>query len=448
MKVLLISANTLTVPYPVYPMGLDYVAGAMADRHDVHLLDMNLIAPNRLGERLLALAPEIIGIALRNVDNTDAAGPEGFLGAYRQLVAEIRRHSTAPIVLGGTGFSIFPREILSALGAEYGIVGEGERMADLVDALASGGNVEALPGVLVPDAPVAWPPGLSGALPRRFDGAGEHVAFYLRRGGMLNLQTKRGCPLRCIYCTYPHIEGRTFRRIPPASVAQTAVALQAAGARYLFIADSAFNADVQQSLAVADAFIKAGLSIPWGAFLAPMKMPDGYFERLKAAGLTHAEFGTESLSNRILSAYGKPFDRAQVLAAHDAALCAGLHVAHYFLLGGPGETPDTLETTLSHVDKLKKSVLFLFCGMRIYPHTDLYKLALAEGQVTADQDLLPPVFYESPAIGSPEILRRVRARGGDKINWVIGAGSDANNRIVSRMYDRGRTGPLWEYLIR
>ena len=43
MKVLLISANTLTQPYPVYPLGLDYVAGAIANDHKVQIADMNVL---------------------------------------------------------------------------------------------------------------------------------------------------------------------------------------------------------------------------------------------------------------------------------------------------------------------------------------------------------------------------------------------------------------------
>ena len=41
MRVLLVSANTLREPYPVYPLGLDYVAGAIAQNHQVQIVDMN-----------------------------------------------------------------------------------------------------------------------------------------------------------------------------------------------------------------------------------------------------------------------------------------------------------------------------------------------------------------------------------------------------------------------
>ena len=448
MNVLLISANTLNTPYPVYPMGLDYVAGAISDKHRVRILDMNLHDLDSLGQLVAGFAPEVIGISLRNIDNTDSSTPQEFLSDYQTLVTTIRQHSKALIVLGGSGFSILPERFMSILNADYGIVGEGEQMAALLDALEKGDTVESLAGVITASGMMTGPLPSSDTLRRRFDPASEHLSFYLDRGGMLNLQTKRGCPFRCIYCTYPHIEGRQFRLIPPETVAQTAKELEAAGARYLFIADSAFNADIDHSLAVARQFKKRGVAIPWGAFLAPMKMPDGYYETLRAAGLTHAEFGTESLSNTVLNAYGKPFDRDQVFDSHKRAVQAGLHVAHYFLFGGPGETRETLNITLTNLDKLEKSVLFLFCGMRVYPHTELFRHAIAEGGITPSQDLLTPVFYPSPAISSGEIIERVKAQRGDRVNWVIGSGEMETGRILERLYARGHTGPLWEFLVR
>jgi hypothetical protein len=129
-------------------------------------------------------------------------------------------------------------------------------------------------------------------------------------------------------------------------------------------------------------------------------------------------------------------------------VAAGLHVAHYFLLGGPGETTDTLETTLSHIDKLKKSVLFLFCGMRIYPNTALFDLSVRQGRLGPSSDLLEPVFYQSADIRREEIIDRVTAKADKRINWVIGSGGDETSALVKRMYAKGYSGPLWEYLIR
>jgi radical SAM superfamily enzyme YgiQ (UPF0313 family) len=448
MNVLLISANTVTAPYPVYPLGLDYVAAALTPAHTVDIADMNLLDMDTLTRLIGEFKPDAVGISLRNIDNTDITDPCGFIGQYRHLVRVIRQHTDAPVVLGGAGYSIFPEEVLEALAADYGIIGEGERLAALLEAIENRRPTENLSGVVTLNHPYRPAGPMPQVLSRCADADYTHMEFYLRHGGMLNLQTKRGCPFRCIYCTYPHIEGKQFRLIPPAEVARTAKSMQEAGARYLFITDSAFNADTEHSLAVADHFRQIGLSIPWGAFLAPMRMPEHYFDAMKKAGMQHAEFGTESLSNRVLKAYGKPFERHHVLGAHDLAVAAGLHVAHYFLLGGPGETPNTLEGTLSHIDKLKKSVLFFFCGMRIYPHTALYDLAVRQGRLAPSADLLEPVFYQSADIRRDQIIERIRAKADNRVNWVIGSGGDESKEVVKRMYAKGYSGPLWEYLIR
>lgn len=239
-----------------------------------------------------------------------------------------------------------------------------------------------------------------------------------------------------------------MRLIPPADIARTAVSLEAAGARYLFVTDSSFNADTDHSLAVARAFRQAGLAIPWGAFFTPLRPPDGYYAELAAAGLTHVEFGTDALSNPVLATYGKPFKVHQAMVAHRQALSAGLHVAHYFLLGGPGETPDTLEETLTHIESLEKTVVFLFCGMRIYPGTPLFTQAVAEGVIEASSDLLDPVFYASASISRQYILDQVASRAAGRANWIIGSGGVETSRVISRMYQKGYSGPLWEYLIR
>jgi hypothetical protein len=449
MNVLLISANTVLEPYPVYPLGLDYVVGAVAADHRVRRLDMSCSA-DRDGMQgvVQSFAPDVVGVSLRNIDNTDACHPEGFTAGYRELIRTLRRMTDAPIVLGGSGFTIFPEEIMGLLQADYGIVGEGERFALLLAALERGQDPAGLPGVIVRGAPsfeaAPWP----GAMARHFDPQASYVEFYLQHGGMLNLQTKRGCPFRCVYCSYPHIEGRTLRCEAPEQIAHTALALERAGAKYIFITDSAFNADIDHSLDVARSFRAAGLSIPWGAFFAPTRLPQDYFAVMADCGLKHVEFGTESLADAVLEAYRKPYTVEHVLEAHRSALAAGLHVAHYFLFGGPGETEGSLDTTFCNIDKLEKMVLFLFCGMRVYPHTGLHDIALQEGQISSDQNLIEPVFYTPPSVGLARVAQLVELRAQGRDNWVFGAGGDKVTKSLSRMYRRGHTGPLWEYLIR
>ncbi|MFO7713690.1 lipid biosynthesis B12-binding/radical SAM protein [Desulfosarcina sp.] len=450
MKILLISANTLKAPYPVYPIGLDHVAASIHGRHQVHIADLNVLdGPGVLADRIRECDPHLIGISLRNIDNTDTSDPVGFIGGYRAVMTTVRQASHAPVVLGGSGFTLFPGRILGELGADFGIVGEGERLNGLIDALEAGQHPKGLPGVITPaEEEIPFPAPWTGERRPRLEHLSAHQRWYLAHGGILNLQTKRGCPFGCIYCTYPLIEGRKLRRVAPRDAARTALALEAKGARYLYITDSSFNADIDHSLEVAGAFIRAGLTIPWGAFFTPLPMPDGYFETLAQAGLKHVEFGTDSLSDKVLRSYGKPFTVDQVLAVHEAALAAGRHVAHYFLLGGPGETRQTLEETLTQIDTLRKAVLFFFCGMRVYPHTALFHQCAEKGYLDAQRDLLAPVFFNGGNMGDDEILQRVNEKAAGRANWVVGSGGRETAATIARMYQKGFSGPLWEHLIR
>jgi len=450
MRILLISPNTLTIPYPVYPLGLDYVAGAIPTGHEVRIADLNLMSQEELEELVDDYAPELIGLSCRNIDNTDAGDSRYFIDGYRRLVVRLRARSEATIVCGGSGFTIMPEKVLTAIGADYGIVGEGERFGLVVQAMEEERDPSRIPGVIaMGDAgenatASAW----DGPIRRNFNPGAAHTRYYLDKGGMLNLQSKRGCSFCCIYCPYPDIEGRKQRLVEPAEVARTALQLQEAGARYFFITDSAFNSDTSHSLAVARALQDAGVSIPWGGFFAPVSPPADYFTVMAEAGCTHVEFGTESLSDRVLASYRKPFRVDDVFRAHQQALDAGLHVAHYFLMGGPGESGATVTESLDNLERLQKSVFFFFIGIRIYPRTALYDIALKEGKITAETNLLDPVFYESDAIARAAIEALVTERVGRRINCVVGSGGAGGAATVGKMHARGYTGPLWEYLIR
>jgi radical SAM superfamily enzyme YgiQ (UPF0313 family) len=449
MKVLLVSANTLKEPYPVYPLGLDYVTGAIAADHQVQIVDMNSLGDlDSLAAVIEEFSPDVIGISLRNIDNTDTTDPRGFISQYREIIDVIRNHTDVPLVLGGSGFTIFPDETMKALDADFGIIGEGERLGLLLNAIQNREDTGSLPGVITRKSKKALPAPWEGKITRRLIPNPANLKYYLQNGGMLNLQTKRGCHFKCVYCTYPHIEGRKLRLMDPEEIAAAARGLQASGAKYFFITDSVFNADCAHSIAVAEAFKKSGVSIPWGAFFAPLKQPEDYFQIMADAGLTHVEFGTDSLSNPVLASYRKPFRDQQVFRAHQAAIDAGLYVAHYFLLGGPGENQQTLRETLTGVGSLEKSALFFFCGMRIYPDTALYDIAVKEGLIAEGRSILEPVFYRSPFIDSDEIVRQVQKKANRRLNWVIGAGGEETAKIISRLYQRGHCGPMWEYLIR
>ncbi len=448
MKVLTVSANKLKTPYPVFPLGVDQVAGVIAPEHDLRVIDMGQLGGvEEIAELTRQFAPDLVGIGIRNIDNTDLTDSLSFVDECREIARELRRATAAPLVLGGAGFTVFPDEMMQVLDANFGVVGEGERLTLLIEALSRNDDPAQLPGIVTRESTACAAEPWAGEI-RRPRTACVDPAPYLAAGGMFNLQSKRGCPHQCIYCTYPGIEGHEQRLFPPTAVGQTARALQDAGAKFLFITDATFNSATEHSLAVAEAMKEHGVSIPWGAFFTPLHCADDYYARLADAGLSHVEFGTDSLCDPVLQAYQKPFRLAQVERAHQAATAAGLAVAHYLMLGGPGEDRSTVAQTLSVAESLADTVLFFFCGVRIYPHTALYDLACQQDLIRPEQSLLRPVFYHSEALAGQDLEAMVRQQARGRLHWIIGSGGKKLEKLMVRMYQKGHTGPLWEKLIR
>ena len=87
----------------------------------------------------------------------------------------------------------------------------------------------------------------------------ELTGYYWKRSGMLNIQTKRGCPYECIYCSYPHIDGRCVRTMDPEIIAENILrAKRDYGINYLFFTDSVFNIRPEYNVRLAETLIRRG----------------------------------------------------------------------------------------------------------------------------------------------------------------------------------------------
>jgi len=450
MDVLLVSANREKSPYPVFPLGLAYLAGPLeAAGHRLQAVDLCFAdEPRALIEQTLAsFSPDAVVVSIRNLDNVTWPGTRFYLDGIREIVDLFI--GRAPVILGGSGFSLMPRQLLDSLGAEYGVVGEGEAVLPrILDRLARGESPAGLPGVLVRGEEGYLPP-----QPMEEIGRPERNLFqlerYHREGGMANLQTKRGCPFSCVYCTYPLLEGTRLRlRNVDDIVAELRELVDGCGTEYIYFVDDIFNYPLEFAERLCRAILDAGVQVNWSAFINPGFITPGLVRLMAAAGCDAVEFGSDSGSPAMLANLGKSFGAEEILAA--SALCRDLGVdfAHYILFGGPGETRETVLESFSLMDRAEPTAVIGMTGIRIFPGTPLYLRAIEDRIITPETPLLEPVFYISPAIG--EGLRElVTEEALKRRNWVVpGLEINMSDAMLAAMRGFKVRGPLWKLMKR
>lgn len=425
MHTLLISANTEKINMPTLPVGLGSVAGAIeAAGHSVDFLDLMGVEEWQplLGEALGRTAPGVIGISIRNIDDQVSRAPRFLLEKAREVVTFCQANSLAPIVLGGAGYSIFPESVLTYTGADMGIQGEGEHSFGLLlDRLASAAPLSDVPGLYVNGNGLQAPrtyirdldrfplPG-----PDLFDAHfAETPDFYLP------IQTRRGCPLNCSYCSTSTIEGKSIRKRSPETVIDGLSRWRAAGFKRVYFVDNIFNLPEEYALALCDRMWKARLDIHWRAILYPGKMSETLATSMMRAGCRDVALGFESGAQPILDCLHKRFSLDDVKRTSRMLADQGVRRMGFLLLGGPGETRDTIRKSLAFADDLNLDAVKVTIGLRIYPYTELSRIALREGVIEPDNDLLRPCFYISDGLDEEWLRMTVRDWIADRANWML-----------------------------
>jgi len=451
MRVLLISANIEKLPDPVAPLGLAYISSTLKLRgHEVQCLDLcfeeNI--DEALKRALLNFLPEVIGISLRNVDNVSYPGIVSYLPFYKSIIERCRHHCSSAIFLGGSGFTLMPQAILDYLGADGGIIGEGEEaFSDVLQAKAMN-LFPTVEGFISRDSENYPRPGglqnLDSLPPPDWDSLDLQKYFDL--GGMGNLQTKRGCPFDCIYCTYPLIEGKKIRLRSPGKVAQDAEALSQRGIKNVFVVDNIFNFPQTHAREVCRILVERRIPLQWTCYAHPVHFSQALAEDMKKAGCTGVEFGTDSGSPLVLAKLGKSFTPDEIRRASRFAREAGLEVCHSLSLGAPGETEDTLQETFDLMEEIAPTAVIAMLGLRIFPATGLARLAEAENLISPSHDFLQPTFYVAPQV-KDWLVEFAQKEAAVHPSWIFpGLGINLSTRLQSKLRRIGIKGPLWEHM--
>jgi len=469
--VLLVNSNLMQPP--VAPLALDYLAPAVEQRgFRAEVLDL-CFSPDyasAIGGRLAGDDVMAMAVTFRNIDDSSLATRRSFLPQLKSIVDCLRAQTDAPLVLGGSGFSVMPEAVLAYCQVEFGVWGEGEySLPLLLRRIAGGDDVYGVPALVY----------------RSANGFGRNAPHYLdlrtlpvprrtfvdnRRyfddGGMSCLETKRGCPMPCIYCVDPVCKGKKTRLRDPASVASEMEALLSQGVDHLHLCDSEFNIPRSHAEEVCREIAGRGLGekVRWYTYASPGPFSAELALLMKRAGCVGINFGVDSGCDRMLKTLGRDFTVDDLRRTADICREAGLVCMYDLLLGGPGETRESLKDTVEVMKDISPDRVGAALGVRVYAETALADMVYAEGPLSDNPSLhgaveveprfAMPVFYVSRDLGDDAMQYLSHVIGGDERFFLhTPAAGDQNynyddNTVLVDAIRKGYRGAFWDILRR
>jgi radical SAM superfamily enzyme YgiQ (UPF0313 family) len=289
---------------------------------------------------------------------------------------------------------------------------------------------------------------------------------YFAEGGQAGFETRRGCPMACIYCADPASKGRRTRLLPVGRVVEELGALLDQGIDHLHTCDPEFNVPLAHAHDVCRAMIEAGLGerIRWYAYCSPAPFDVETAALMRRAGCAGIDFGADSGSDRMLRRLGRRFTASDLESTARACRQAGIPFMYDLLLGGPDETRDSLRETLDLVRRIGPDCIGISLGVRIYEGTPLADEVSRAGPLETNPALhgdrvgtgsfVRPVFFLAPDLG-PDPAALVREAVGDDPRFFLPSGPEEardynynDNDVLVRAIRDGARGAYWDILRR
>jgi anaerobic magnesium-protoporphyrin IX monomethyl ester cyclase len=362
--------------YSQPPMGLALIAAVLEKGgYQVNVLDANL----------LKLKPYDVAPLVHNADIIGLTAMTPTINAAKAIAQHLKKAKPdLTIILGGAHATLLPEETLVTT-PEIDIIvrGEGEEtIIKLLQALEHKKSLCEIPGISYKkDGGVVNNPTRSknidlDSLPflayhllpwRRYKPHPPHGRAF----PFAAIITSRGCPHRCSYCSKP-IFGNKFRgQSPERVVEEIAYYRRRFGIREIAFYDDVFTLDKRRAYAIADEIIKRGLRIYWTCETRVNLVDKELLRHMKHAGCYSIAYGIESGSAEIIDTLNKDITLEEAKEAVRLSREVGLRAIGYFMIGSPGESPETIRQTIQFAKKLKLdfaqfSITTPFPGAKLY----------------------------------------------------------------------------------
>jgi len=454
-KILLVNSNTEGTPYPVSPLGLCMVAtAAEKSGYDVKQFDglwdqkftENQNNSNSLTHMLHAFQPDVIGVSIRNIDDMVMEKSRYYVGEIERLCIDpIKEYNKGVTILGGAGYSLFPNELLKRWQFDFGIIGPGEEtLVELLMSLENGGSPGKIPGVLVRDS-INQITGLQRLSPTTkrskltvpYSRIDTHLNYepYLSRSSY-PIQTKRGCALKCLYCSYPTLEGKTYQLRTAKDVVDEieSVSKRLPDVVFEFV-DSTFNHPPEHAENICREIIRRRLKLRIRTMgMNPAGITPELLRLMLEAGFRQIDCTPDSASDKMLQSLRKGFNRKKLEKVVRTLKEAEMPTMWFFVLGGPDENDETLDETFDFIHRFidERDLVYITEGLRIYPNTGLVEVAIQEELIDKGESLLTPHFYVSRFLGQEKLADRVKEFTATHHNCLRSVESSPSKEMIQK----------------
>ena len=418
-KILLINSNRFKHPWPVIPFGLCYIATILEvnGSHNVCFLDLcfSLDCAQDIKKAVQNFTPDVIGISIRNIDDTGGYNVHFLLEDVKNdVVNYCKIEFSGPIVIGGPSVGISGREMLEYFDLEYAVLGDGEAvMLEFVKRIENQQPLEGLKGLIIRRDKTI----IQDNEPFRVNDL-DSLPFpkllryldldrYSQFGSPIQIQTKRGCALRCSYCTYNIIEGKQYRLINPRRIAdEIEILVKETGINHIEFTDSIFNIPLAHTKAVLREVIRKNLDLKLHTMgLSPAAVDEELLDLMKSAGFNEVDIGAESACDEVLESLAKDFKRSDVLNIAYLLKKKKIPATWFIMLGAPAETRESVFETLKTMGRVasKWDMVIVSTGIRVYNGSPLAEEIRKHDINCTGDNFLHPVKIEPKKISLTDI---------------------------------------------
>lgn len=406
MGILLVESLTEFDQAPIFPLGLCYTATHLND--EVTIFDMNTVEEpyKDLANELKWICSKVVGISLRNIKVANPGVHHSSIASHERAIKVIKE--TVPnvvLIAGGPAFSLYAEEIMKRLPEiDFGIFGEGEQsfpelLGNLNQPKSVRGAYYRRDGKLLFTGYRDWIPSDKIGSPKRdlLD-----MKRYISIPFSIGVQTKRGCILKCVHCSDRYLLGENIRlRNPVEVVDEIEELVQETGVKTFSFVDQIFNIPMDHAKEICQEMVRRKLKVKWTAWFNEKYISEDFLKIVKGGGCAYLSFSPDSASERILKNIKKNFTTQELSRTYKLAKRVDMKAEYSFMINAPGETVFSLFQTLLFITKAKLGLgknlmlynLLMTTPMRIYPHTEIKEIAIKEGIIDKDIDLVKSVFY-------------------------------------------------------